>query len=66
MAITVNGKPRPLGDARTLAELLAALGVNISKKAVEHNGRIIPPSDLPTTPVADNDQVEIIQFVGGG
>jgi len=66
MAITVNGKTRPLGDARTLAELLAALGVNAFRKAVEHNGQIIPSSDLPTTPVADNDQIEIIQFVGGG
>lgn len=66
MTITVNGKKRPLGDAKTLAELLATLGVNASRKAVERNGQIIPASDLPNTPVADNDQIEIIQFVGGG
>jgi len=66
MTITVNGKPRPLGDAKTLAQLLAALGVNTSKKAVELNGQIIPSTDIARTPVAANDQIEIIQFVGGG
>jgi len=66
MTLTVNGKTRPLGDAKTLAELLATLGVNASKKAIELNGQIIPSSALTTTPVADKDQIEIIQFVGGG
>ena len=66
MTLTVNGKPRPLGDAKTLAQLLEALGVKAAKKAVELNGRIIPSSAYATTPVAANDQIEIIQFVGGG
>ncbi len=66
MTVTVNGKPRPLGDAKTLAQLLAALGVNASKKAVELNGQIIPASAFAATPVTADDQVEIIQFVGGG
>lgn len=66
MTVTVNGKTRPLGDARNLSQLLDALGVNASKKAVELNGSIIPASAFATTPVAPDDQIEIIQFVGGG
>ena len=66
MTLTVNGKPKPLGDARTLSQLLDALGVKASKKAVELNGRIIQPTLFATTPVAADDQIEIIQFVGGG
>lgn len=66
MTLTVNGTQRPLGDAKTLAQLLEALGVNAAKKAVELNGRIIPASAFATTPVAASDQIEIIQFVGGG
>jgi len=66
MTVTVNGNTRPLGGAKTLAELLAALKVETSKKAVELNGQIIPASAFATTPVTANDQVEIIQFVGGG
>lgn len=66
MTVTVNGKTRPLGDAKTLAQLLEALGVNASKKAVELNGQIIPAAAFAATPVAASDQIEIIQFVGGG
>lgn len=66
MTITVNGQPRPLGDAKTLAQLLDALGVKAAKKAVELNGQIIPPSAFTTTSLSANDHIEIIQFVGGG
>jgi len=66
MTITVNGKLRPLSNEKNLAELLDALGVKAAKKAVELNGQIVPPSVFATTPVADDDQIEIIQFVGGG
>ena len=66
MTVTVNGNTRPLGDAKTLAELLAALNVGTAKKAVELNGQIIPAAAFATTPVTANDRIEIIQFVGGG
>jgi len=66
MTVTVNGKPKPLGEAKTLSQLLEALGVKAAKKAVELNGLIISPSAFAATPVAANDQIEIIQFVGGG
>jgi len=64
--VQVNGISRPLGEARTLAHLFAALGVDVAKKAVERNGEIIPVAALEQTPVLPNDRVEIIQFVGGG
>ncbi len=64
--LTVNGQTRPLGDASTLAQLLDALGVNVRRMAVERNGEIVPPAAFATTPVAAGDQIEIIQFVGGG
>lgn len=64
--LIVNGTPRPLGDAANLAQLLAALGVKAKKMAVEHNGEIVPPAAFASTPVAANDRIEIIQFVGGG
>ena len=66
MTITINGDARPLGKASTLAQLLDDLGVKTAKKAVELNGEIISPSAFTSTPVAANDQIEIIQFVGGG
>lgn len=66
MTVIVNGTPRILGENQTLAQLLDALGVTAQKMAVERNGEIIRPAAYPSTPVAANDRIEIIQFVGGG
>jgi len=64
--VLINGAPRPLGAAQTLAQLLAALGVDAARKAVELNGEIIPVPELGQAPVAAGDRIEVIQFVGGG
>jgi len=64
--VLVNGTPRPLGGAQTLAQLFDALGVNAAQKAVERNGEIVSATALEQTPVMPNDRIEIIQFVGGG
>jgi thiamine biosynthesis protein ThiS len=64
--VTINGIQRPLGEAKTIAELFEALGVPSQKKAVEKNGEIIPLASWSSTPLQPGDTIEIIQFVGGG
>ena len=64
--VLVNGLTRPLGEARTLAQLFDALGLDPAKKAVERNGEIVPVAALAQTPVVPGDRIEVIQFVGGG
>ncbi len=64
--VTINGVGRPLGEAKTIAELFEALGVPSQKKAVEKNGDIIPSTLWASTPLQPGDTIEIIQFVGGG
>ncbi|MEI7946770.1 MAG: sulfur carrier protein ThiS [bacterium] len=64
--VTINGVERLLGDAKTLAELFEALGVQSHKKAVEKNGEIIPSTSWASTSLQSGDTLEIIQFVGGG
>ena len=64
--ILINGEARPLGGARTLGQLFAALGVSAEHRAVELNGEIISAAMLGQAPVAPGDQIEVIQFVGGG
>jgi sulfur carrier protein len=64
--VIVNGIERPLGDAKTIAELFEALRVSAVKKAVEKNGEIIPSTAWDTTLLHPGDTLEIIQFVGGG
>jgi thiazole synthase len=64
--ITINGEMRPLGDARTLEALLATIGIDPRKVAVELNLEIVPRSAYGQTQVGPGDRLEIVHFIGGG
>ena len=66
MQVTVNGQARSAGDARSVAELVRALGLEGKRVAVERNGEIVPKSRYADTPVASGDRLEIVAAVGGG
>jgi thiamine biosynthesis protein ThiS len=66
MRLTVNGETREAPDQATLADLLASLGIETRKVAVERNREIAPRSQWSEIALAEGDQVEIVQFVGGG
>ena len=65
MRIQVNGEPREVAAATILA-LVEELGLDARKVAVERNLAIVPKSLHATTPIADGDRIEMVQFVGGG
>lgn len=64
--ITVNGEPRRLAGPTTVAGLLAELGLEPTRVAVERNLEIVPKSTYAEVPVAAGDSFEIVHFVGGG
>ncbi len=66
MQIITNGKPVDLPAGSSVATLLAALGMDPVRVAVECNRAIVPRAAFASTPLAAGDQVEIVQFVGGG
>ncbi|MHB8528861.1 MAG: sulfur carrier protein ThiS [Caulobacteraceae bacterium] len=66
MRLTVNGEDRGFGEVLDLADLVALLGLDCRKVAVEHNLAIVPRSAYALTPLAEGDRVEIVHFVGGG
>ena len=66
MRIQVNGEPRELPDGITVVALLQRLGVASGPVAVERNAQIVPRAEHVTTVLHDGDQVEVVQFVGGG
>ncbi len=66
MTITLNGDPRPLSPGCTVAALLAALGLDMRKVAVERNEAIVPRSLYGETVLAEGDSLEIVHFIGGG
>jgi len=62
----VNGESREVPEGTTVAALLALLGVEPVRVAVERNLDILAKDRFATTPLSAGDKIEIIQFVGGG
>ena len=66
MTLTINGEQRAFGGVSSVAALVAQLGLDARKVAVERNLEIVPRSTYGDVPVADGDRFEIVRFIGGG
>jgi thiamine biosynthesis protein ThiS len=66
MQIILNGDPHELGGPMTLSALLVALNIDARRVAVEHNLNVVKRAHYDSTQIRDGDQVEIVNFVGGG
>jgi thiamine biosynthesis protein ThiS len=64
--ITLNGEPYQLEQPLSIDELLARLEIDPRRVAVEHNLAILRRHTFADTVVRDGDEVEIVNFVGGG
>jgi thiazole synthase len=64
--IVLNGDPFEVTGPRTIATLLSELEIDSRRVAVEHNLVVLKRAVFDTTEVRDGDQVEIVNFVGGG
>ena len=65
-SIILNGDPYSIGGDTPLTELLERLKMRRGRVAVEINREIVPKACYDATIVRAGDQVEIINFVGGG
>lgn len=66
MRVRVNGEVRETASDATVATLLASLGIDPRKVAVERNREIVPKSLYTSTRLGSDDALEVVQFVGGG
>jgi len=66
ITITLNGEPYRLEADASLAGLLAALKVRPNRIAVEINREVVPKARYHEVVLRPGDQVEVINFVGGG
>ena len=66
LEIVLNGAPREVAQGSTVLDLLAALGVEPSRVAVELDRVILKPARWQETTLAAGAKVEIVHFVGGG
>jgi thiamine biosynthesis protein ThiS len=64
--VMINGEHRRVPGGTTLAQLIAEVGLNPQRVAVERNLEIVPRSTFAAVLVEDGDAYEIVHFVGGG
>jgi thiamine biosynthesis protein ThiS len=65
MIVKLNGQQRQVADGMTVRQLIEEHKLSPDKVAVELNRRLIR-SDKYDTALKENDEVEIVTFVGGG
>jgi thiazole synthase len=66
LRLTVNGEKRAAAPGTTVSGLLAAMGVDPARVAVERNEDVVPRKTWTDAALADGDKIEIVAFVGGG
>jgi thiazole synthase len=64
--VTINGEVRQLEAVATVRDLLAKLGLDPAKIAVERNLEIVPRSQYTDVMIVEGDCFEIVHFIGGG
>jgi sulfur carrier protein len=66
MQIQLNGETREIPEGLDVPGLLAHLGLNPARVAIERNREILPRAQWASTNISAGDRFEIVQFVGGG
>jgi len=66
LTIRLNGEPHELAGPITITALLDQLGIDARRVAVEHNLLIVKRDRQGETIIEAGDEVEIVNFVGGG
>ena len=66
MKILVNGDPFEITAPLTVTGLLTQLEIDARRVAVEHNLVVLKRAAFETTEIREGDQIEIVNFVGGG
>lgn len=66
MRIIVNGEALDIAGPLAIDALLAHLKIDRRRVAVEHNMVVVKQDRYDATVVNDGDEIEIVNFVGGG
>lgn len=66
ITIELNGEPLDLDTEQPVSLLVERLGLKPVRIAVEVNREVVAKAEYPRTFIRHGDQVEIINFVGGG
>ena len=64
--IQLNGKKVIIKSNYSILDLLKKYKLANKKIAIEHNGAIVPKTSYKKKYLKNNDQIEIVHFIGGG
>jgi sulfur carrier protein len=66
VTINLNGDRFEVASPVTISQLLAQLEIDARRVAVEHNLVVLKRDAFERTTVREGDEIEIVNFVGGG
>jgi thiamine biosynthesis protein ThiS len=66
MQIKVNGTIQKINYGTSMASLIETMKLNSKQVAIERNLEIVPRSRYAEILLSEGDEIEIVQFIGGG
>ncbi|BAM07422.1 putative thiamine biosynthesis protein [Leptospirillum ferrooxidans C2-3] len=66
MRMLVNGKRKDVPEGTSLSSYLEIEGLDPQLVSMELNGRIVEREEWPSTLLNEDDELEILFFMGGG
>ena len=66
MTIQFNGELHEVPEPISISRLLETLEIDPRRVAVEHNRLVVKKAAYASTVVSAGDEVEVVNFVGGG
>ena len=66
MQVTINAEQQTIPDNTNVTALIEILKLQNKRLAVEINQELVPRSTFESHQIAENDQIEIVQAIGGG
>lgn len=66
MEVFVNGEKQQFEEGTTVQDILDHFGIEAKRMAVERNAEVVKRSEWSTMEVRQADQLELLEFVGGG
>ena len=66
MNIRLNGDPHQVAGPLSVSALLEQLEIDARRVAVELNMAVVKKAAYDSSVIKDGDEVEIVNFVGGG
>ena len=64
--IQLNGKKIKINSNSSIKDLIKKFKLKENKIAIELNGIILPKKLYSSKKIKDKDNIEIVQFIGGG